>query len=80
MSTLRDKVSTLQELIPAKIASIEEADRKQGLFSDRSTKPCPQQIPSYAGTPSEDLITFKDKFNKSAEDNRISKTEQLEKL
>ena len=40
ISTLRDKVSLLQERIPAKIASIEEADRKQGLFSDRSNKPC----------------------------------------
>ena len=66
MSTLGDKINTLQDLIPAKISSIEEADRKQGLFSDRSSKPCPQQIPS------EDFITFKDKFKKAAEDNRIS--------
>ena len=57
-----------------------QTDKKQGLFSDRSAKPCPQQIPSYAGTPSEYFITFKDKFNRAAEDNRISKTDQLEKL
>ena len=50
LSTLGGKIDALQDLIPTKIASIEEADRKQGLFSDRSTKPCPQQIPSYAGT------------------------------
>ena len=34
----------------------------------------------YSGNPSEDFITFKDKFKKAAEDNRISKTDQLEKL
>ena len=39
-----------------------------------------QQIPTYSGSPSEDFITFKDKFEKAAEDNRISKTDQLEKL
>ena len=79
MSTLGDKVNTLQDLIPTRIASIEEADRKQGLFSDRSTKPYQQQIPSYSGTRSEDFITFNDKFTKAAKDNRISKTDQLEK-
>ena len=34
----------------------------------------------YSGNPSEDFITFKDKFEKADEDNRISKTDQLEKL
>ena len=80
MSALGDKVNTLQDLIPIRIASIEEADREQGLFSDQPTNPCPQQIPSYSGTLSEDFITFKDNFKKAAEDNRISKTDQLDKL
>ena len=80
ISTLEDKLSKLQDLIPTLIRTIEDADKKRGLFSDRANKPCPQQIPSYAGTPSEDFITFKDKFNKAVEDNRISKTDQLEKL
>ena len=34
LSTLGGKIDALQDLIPTKIASIEEADRKQGLFSD----------------------------------------------
>ena len=50
------------------------------MFSDRSAKPCPQQIPTYSGRPSKDFITFIDKFKKAAEDNRISKRDQLEKL
>ena len=37
-------------------------------------------MPSYSDTPSEDFITFKDKFKKAAEDNRISKIDQLEKF
>ena len=80
MSTLGDKVNALQDLIPVRITSIEEAEREQGLFSDRPTKPCPQQIPSYSGTLSEDFITFKDNFKKAAENNKISKTNQLDKL
>ena len=51
LGTLESKINTLQEIIPTKIASIEEADRKQGLFSDLSAKPCPQQIPTYSGSP-----------------------------
>ena len=35
MSTLGDKVNTLQDLIPIRITSIEEANREQGLFSDQ---------------------------------------------
>ena len=70
MDALKSRISTLQDLIPTKIASIEEADRKQGLFSDQSAKPCPQLLPTYSGNPRDYLITFKDKFE-VAEDNRI---------
>ena len=45
LDRLKDNISNLQDLILTKIASIEEADRKQGLYSDRSAKPCPQKFP-----------------------------------
>ena len=32
-----NKINTLQDLLPTVIASIEEADRGQGLFSDQPT-------------------------------------------
>ena len=35
ISTLEGKINNLQNMIPAKIKNIEEADRKQGLYSDR---------------------------------------------
>ena len=76
ISDLEGNLSNLQNMIPAKIKSIEEADKKQGLYSDRLVKPCPSEIPTFGGTPSEDFIVFKDKFKKAASDNRISKTEQ----
>ena len=37
------------------------------------------KVPNLLGSPSEDLITFKDKFKREAEDNWISKTGQLKK-
>ena len=74
LSTLESKIDTLRD------RQHRRADKMQGLFSDRSAKPCPQRIPTYSGSPSEDFITFKDKFEKAAEDNRTSKTDQLEKL
>ena len=40
----------------------------------------PPEITHYSGAPSEDFITFKDKFERAVEDNRISKTDQLEKI
>ena len=46
LDRLEDNISNLQDLIPTKTASIEEADRKQGLYSDRSAKPCPQIFPT----------------------------------
>ena len=32
------------------LTALTEADIKQGLFSDRSAKQCPQQIPTYSGS------------------------------
>ena len=51
---LENKVNILQDLLPTVIASIEEADREQGLFSDQPTNPHPLKIPSYSGNFSED--------------------------
>ena len=75
ISPLRDKIYTLQDLLPTIIASIEEADREQGLFSDQPTNPHPLKIPSYSGTFGEDCTAFKDKFTEAAKDNKVSKTE-----
>ena len=72
LDKLKNSINKLQDLI----ASIEQADRNQGLFSDRSDA----QNNSYLEAPSEDFITFKDKFEKASKDNGIYKTDQLEKL
>ena len=72
LDKLKNSINKLQDLIAIKIASIEQADRNQGLFSDRSDA----QNNSYLGAPSEDFITFE----KASKDNGISKTDQLEKL
>ena len=45
ISTLEDNIHNLQNTIPAKIKNIEDADIKQGLYSDRIAKPCPSEIP-----------------------------------
>ena len=54
--------------------------RRQGLFSDRDTKPCPVKFPNFSGLACEDFIIFKDKFTKAGQDNKISRTDQVEKL
>ena len=78
ISALEDNLNNLQNMIPAKIKNIEDAHKKQGLYSDRLAKPCPSEIPTFGGTPSEDFIVFKDKFKIAVSNNRISKTDQLE--
>ena len=80
IDTLVARVNNLREQITGIIASIEQADEEQGIFSDQPIKLCPMQIPSYSATPSEDFIIFRDKFREAAKDNRISKTDQAEKL
>ena len=77
MSKMIDKVNTLQDLIPIRIASIERADREQDLFSDQPTNPQPMKIPCYSGTSNENFTTFKTNFKEAARDNKISKTDQL---
>ena len=72
ISTLENKVNTLRHLLPAVIASIEEADREQCLFFDHPTNPHPLKIPSYFGSISD--------FKEAARDNKISKTDQLRVL
>ena len=78
ISALEDNLNNLQNMIPAKIKNIEDAHKKQGLYSDRLAKSCPSEIPTFGGTPSEDFIVFKDKFKIAVSNNRISKTDQLE--
>ena len=80
ISTLENKVNTLQDLLPEVIKSIEEADREQCLFFDHPTNPHPLKIPSYSGSFSEDFTTFKSDFKEAARDNKISKTDQLRVL
>ena len=59
------------------IASIEETDREQGLFSDQPTNPHPLKISGYSCNFSEDFNAFKNNFREAARDNKISKTDQL---
>ena len=80
ISTLEGNVHNLQNMIPAKIKNIEDADIKQGLYSDRIAKPCPAELPTFGGTTSEDFIVFEDGFKTAVTDNRVSKSDQLGKL
>ena len=77
MPKLEDNLNRLKNLVSTTVEDIQDADNKRGLFSDRTNKLCPQQIPKYAGTPSEDFIDFRDMFNRAMESNIISKTDQL---
>ena len=79
LDTVERRLNTLQDLIPTKIASIEEADRKQGLFSDQSAKLCPQQPQHTPAAPAKTSLRSKISL-KATKYNRISKTDQLEKL
>ena len=56
------------------------ADHDQGIFSTRTPQICPQEIPKYAGTPSEDFVDFKEDFHKAMKSNRIAKPDQLRVL
>ena len=47
---------------------------------DRAVKSCPIKLPTYAGLFCEDFIIFKDKFTKAAQEYKISRTDQEEKL
>ena len=87
LTDLEDEVDNTKLLITnfisvleTRIAEIEAADAKQGLFSDRSVKTCPIKLPTYAGLVSEYFISLRDKFTKAAENNRISRSDQIEKL
>ena len=80
ISTLGGNVRNLQNKIPAKIKKIEDTDIKQGLYSDRIAKPCPAELPTFGGTPSEDFIVFKDNFETAVTDNRVSKSANSESL
>ena len=74
------KINFYGSLLDQKIDEIERADIAQGLFSDRDTKPCPVKLPTFAGLAFEDFIIFKDRFTKAARDNKIPRTDQVEKL
>ena len=74
------RAATKSALQLKEIKNIEEADTKQGLYSDRIAKPCPPELPTFSGTPSEDFIVFKDEFQTAVTDNKVSKSDQLGKL
>ena len=76
----QSKIRLYGSVLDQKIDEVKQADRTQGLFSDRATKPYPIKLSTYAGLRSEDFLMFKDKFTKAAGDNKISRTDQTEKL
>ena len=79
-NTLKSKISYNRQQLGTTISQVEKMDASRGLFSDRPAKACPTKLPTFGGEEHEDLLTFKDKFNLAAENNKISKTDQLEKL
>ena len=70
----QSKIMYYSSILEQRISEIEQADVAQGLYTDRSAKPCPVKLTTYAGLISEDFITFRDKFMKEAEDNRFPGT------
>ena len=73
---LEDDINHLKIVISTATKDIEEADFNRGLLSERILKLCPQEIPKYAGTPSEDFTDFRNEFNMAMESNIISKADQ----
>ena len=77
---IQSRVKFNQTQLTRIIEQVEKFDANMGLYSDRPAKSCPTKLPTFEGQDHEDLITFKDKFNLAAENNKISKTDQVEKL
>ena len=59
VDTLVARVNHLQNLTPSAIRNVEAADLNQGILSKKIPQICPQEIPKYAGTPSENSWTSK---------------------
>jgi hypothetical protein len=78
--TLRSKVTYNDQQMTTTITHIGRIDASRGLFSDRPDKSCPTKLPTFSGESHEDLLTFKDKFNEAAENNKISRHDQVNKL
>ena len=74
------KIIYFGSVLESRIAEIKLADVNQGLYTDRSAKACPFKLPTYSRLISEDFITFRDKFTKAAEDNRITRRDKVDKL
>ena len=71
-TSLTSRTSCHADQLAAIINHIKKSDTKRALFTDRPAKSCPSKLPTFGGQDHEDLITFKDKFNKAAENNKIS--------
>ena len=74
------KIIYFASVLESRIAEIKLTDVNQGLYTDRSEKSCPVKLPAYAWLISEDFFTFGDKFTKAAEDNMITRKDQVDKL
>ena len=70
------KISFNDQQLSAVIDHAKRSDDKRGLFSDRPAKAWPTKLTTFSGQDHEDLITFKDRFNLSADNNKISRTDQ----
>ena len=77
---LEDRINHLQSLTSSAIKNVEAADLNQGILYNRTPQICPQEIPKYAGTPSEDFMDFKEEFSTAMRSNRIAKPDQLRVL
>ena len=75
-----DRVNHLQNLTSPAARKLETADANQYIFSKRTPRICPQEIPKYAGTPSEDFIDFKEDFLTAMKRNRTAKPDHLHVL
>ena len=87
LDDLNDEVSRLKMLVDktgtelqTAISTIKEADKDKGLFTDQKERTTPLPFPVFSGNPNEDYVEFETKFEKAVVANKISKSDQLEKL
>ena len=78
--SLRSMVMFNDQQLLITLTHIERMDTERGIFSDRPAKACPTKLPTFSGDSYEDLLTFRDKFNEAAENNKISRHDQVDKL
>ena len=74
---LEDMKKHLKVQIASTADNLSITDKSLGIHYRRTPQTCPHEIPTYAGTPSEDFMDYKEEFHRAMESNREAKPDQL---